>query len=980
MKRNILYSFIGLFLLGMAACQDDEIRPFDDELPEGETVVSATVEFNPLTSALDTRSVAGDAIKNINTLVVLAYDTKGDLKFKFTQKDFINYSVSNVERDGHNIAEKETPRASFQLKIPYGYYRLYAVANMGDLDEYSDAIATPEGLKAISLKWNEKNPAANNQMFGYFTLDDVVQKDTEPLRIGQKGIILRARIRRLASKVTLAFDGSLLHEGVFVYIKSARIKDIPDACFLGDTNTVKEEKHLIENGDVIIYGNGPFDESYPARVTAGMKYYPRNENYEKVFHTETEQSLFFYENMQGTGKDKKQDPAKMGKKEKGQDGYKDNKPCGTYIEVEGYYHSINPDKVGAGKIIYRFMLGKNTATDFNAERNHHYKLTMKFKNFANDVDWHIDYEEEEPGILVPEIYYISYLYNHSMMMPVKVNTGGYKLVKLEAKIDTNSWAPYNAGDLDYYKALDPYNGGKLCNYGGFLSLRKSTDKVVAPDLKDAYKTEVIKNTLTNYYTVNKQGDRVYDVIEGERGTDNEGKYIVKKEKDKNVWNFQIPMYTRAKQLAPQSAYTGNNPFEAYRRKAVVTFMATLESGTGKTLKKTKRSVILQERRLINPKGVWRKYDNDASFRVTLKALPKESSTQFQSFTSEGKWRAYVIAGDKNFVKLDGKDTVRGSTGSVVDFNINLNGTIAKDQNRFAIVQVDYHDYSCQHLIFVRQGDEPVALVDKGTKWLTYNLRTKNQLAQSPCEEGSMFRFGKLDDPIDAEKNIFDNFKDNSKTIFSNGKTWAQIGSLKGPDSKNSSDHANFPALSNGYRIAKYADYRALYVEGNNIENGFGVLYGNDATETQNSTDGAFGYGYYNAGYKTYGMRGCFVYNSKNGKHVFFPIGASGHGHRKDRRLSYSWASNDEIQAVLRYASSRNTNFSYPDKAPLFYDLYRRPGGIYWLQETTYIYGNDPGHAIAWDFNYFTFDFNSITSGNVWGRDGSDACFIRCVKD
>lgn len=33
-------------------------------------------------------------------------------------------------------------------------------------------------------------------------------------------------------KVTVAYDGSLLEEGVFVYIKSVQIKDIPSTCLL----------------------------------------------------------------------------------------------------------------------------------------------------------------------------------------------------------------------------------------------------------------------------------------------------------------------------------------------------------------------------------------------------------------------------------------------------------------------------------------------------------------------------------------------------------------------------------------------------------------------------------------------------------------------------------------------------------------------------------------------------------------------------
>ena len=120
---------------------------------------------------------------------------------------------------------------------------------------------------------------------------------------------------------------------------------------------------------------------------------------------------------------------------------KDGVPCGTYIEVDAYYVSINSEKVGSGPIKYRFMLGKNVTTDYNAERNYHYKLTLVLKNFANDVDWHIEYEEEVPGIEVPQPYYISYLYNRTMDFPLKINTAGAELISLNARIIFNNWAP-----------------------------------------------------------------------------------------------------------------------------------------------------------------------------------------------------------------------------------------------------------------------------------------------------------------------------------------------------------------------------------------------------------------------------------------------------------------------------------------------------------------------------------------------------------
>lgn len=101
------------------------------------------------------------------------------------------------------------------------------------------------------------------------------------------------------------------------------------------------------------------------------------------------------------------------------------------------------------------MLGKDVYKDYNAERNHHYKLTLKFNKYANDVDWHIEYEEPEPGIEVPNPYYISYLYNHSMMLPLKIRTGGQKIKQIEARILDNRWGPNEpASDFVYWKKMD----------------------------------------------------------------------------------------------------------------------------------------------------------------------------------------------------------------------------------------------------------------------------------------------------------------------------------------------------------------------------------------------------------------------------------------------------------------------------------------------------------------------------------------------
>ena len=139
------------------------------------------------------------------------------------------------------------------------------------------------------------------------------------------------------------------------------------------------------------------------------------------------------------------------------------------------------------------------------------------------------------------------------------------------------------------------------------------------------------------------------------------------------------------------------------------------------------------------------------------------------------------------------------------------------------------------------------------------------------------------------------------------------------------------------RIAQIEDYEALF-ENEMIAQGYGVLYGDESTEPKTNIVDAYGYqedqAYYFGGsaIKDRGIRGCFVYNRNTGNHIFLPVGASGYGHRKAK----------EGNGVLRYSCGQtqifptNPNGFYTDAstAPLFYDLYMRPGAIYWTEDVT----------------------------------------------
>ena len=435
MKCKItIYTLVCMLFLGAVSCKDDLLYD-NGEIGEGECVIGGTVKFTSFTPALNGNTrTAGNVIKAIESLCVLLYDEKGQLvkKYPLRPGDAVNegvYKITDTDRKNEDrtesvggedktfhSAETETPHADFKLTVPYGRYYIYAVANMGDLSDSStdenikkavgdinieDAIQTVEGLKNISLNWNEENIPANNQMFGHFFSSDR-SSEAQLLTINQKTSKLQAWVRRAASKVTVAYDGTGLYDDVYIYIMAVSIKDIPRSCLLGETNTPTDS--LIHDGEIIKYFKGDglpadFKEKYIAIVS--------NKDPNRTYgsdHSETAEALFFYENMQGTGEDKRQkDEDKDGKPDNA-DRLKDDKPYGTYIEVDAIYRSENSERPGTGVIKYRFMLGKNITTDYNAERNHHYKLTLKFKKFANDYDWHIDYKRAVFDVTEPEVF------------------------------------------------------------------------------------------------------------------------------------------------------------------------------------------------------------------------------------------------------------------------------------------------------------------------------------------------------------------------------------------------------------------------------------------------------------------------------------------------------------------------------------------------------------------------------------------------
>lgn len=705
----------------LVSCQDDRLDYPGGPIEPGVSTVDVTVSFKDYTPALNDTRAAGDAIKNIRTLWLVIYDDKGGFVKKEQVTDFKETIIPNPRPDNNPAAESKTGHVDFKFTIDNGYYRIYAVANydMGGIQDGD--IDTPEKLKDLKLEW-DNDPSritSNAEMFGWFSNDsksEEIKEDTTPVRIDGRVTQVHAWVRRAASKVTIAFDTQQLSNNVRIYLKSITIKDIPKECYLGASNIVGDQNYKLNSelygeGETIYFGKatasqtGKADHEKWVRIHRGDLIYglhtdkagdaPEGSTVDERLayeHSELAPALYFYENMQGKGEegtesDKRQDVTGNNKQVTYPDGtdpndkaWKDAKKFGSYIEVQGYYENFGDTHPGRGDIIYRFMLGKDEVTDYDAERNYHYMLTMKFNGNANDVDFHIDYREEaKPGLLSQDTTYVSYLYNQETYTTVRATPReGYDLVSLKAYILDNEWRPhleagetvsaadmYNVNAWNYQVSQNPstsyqpsaggynrpnaqYNptwkdGGNTYSDResgntefGFLSLRLVSRQIYefnGSGNKDAFVASMRKM----YFLGDKnnsgtgmdksKGYREYgemprvDVVDKTITDAESGDFKVTRRtnpRNNSVdYLVKVPLWTRAKSIDSWAVYSGANPFYRHRRYARILFIATYENAAGEQYQEADVTHVLQSRRIDNPRAIYRRRENREPFDVTL---------------------------------------------------------------------------------------------------------------------------------------------------------------------------------------------------------------------------------------------------------------------------------------------------------------------------------------------------------------------------
>lgn len=1009
-----------------SGCTDDMGIVDSGTIPDGKASLQCNIVFEPMLEAnvsgqtRATNAPDGKAISELKDLCILFFNTDKDTTLaricEINKEDFIIYKDEDRNLDGQ--AESTTKHAVVNVKdIPYGRYYVFAVANLGEVNNKGEVLTSTQAvldgyisekggsdkytltdLKNLPLTWDRTNILNNAEMLGYFTAGNAPGtpaglNNAQPIDIKEQAVSMHSWLRRAASKLTLEFDPSGLRNNVRIFVKRARLRHIPLHCPLGNANKPGSDGDLVSEANETDkdyyhldyfpegYGDDGKEEEQHEKWMTLARGGIMDGNADTTYvdydgrHTEWDNALYFYENMQGMGKDKRQDADGDGaldypgkNTDPDDEGYKDQKPYGTYLEVEAYYVSNAPDNYGKGTITYRFMLGKDEMTNYDAERNHHYKVTMKLRGNANEVDWHVDYNPDPDILYAPDPYYISYSYGSSMELPLyisgKVQDGDY----IEAKIVENGWGPADSTALcEIYtkdlieKTLLPIAKGP---WNGFLALKRpASANIIDPATpNDSYASEYNK---TYWYGNPGIWYKRVDAVNLRREIETTGAY-------------NLELWTREKSLVIKTGFSGNNMYPQYQRKAVIELSGMIG---GQTIP-AKRIRVFQVRRIINPSGVYRKYSNDKAFEVVMSYRNSVTASQFQPLHSAGPWKAHMLCGDGWDIYQDGETggngIAKGDDGSEIRFMVKPSGTIGEKESRCAVVEVLYNNYTCSHKIVLRQGDVPISLVDGGRKWYYYNLETRDSLVQDPLDCGSVFRHGKIEYPISSSNLSKDMIGvDGVERHFdiagtSDSFTWKEIGYTT------TDEFTNKPIYGDKAVIAECTDYYMLQ-KNQNIQYKYGILYGDAAEKTQMAASEALEY--INSDTPERGVRGCFVYNDKDGRSLFFPLGATGMGRIKDRVFEKG------RRAVLRYANrAPDSKYIYPQYNPVFYDIDASEGAVYWLGMLNTKLISDDGKTLtdivihgenAWDINFRSLNFNTFNKDATENGE-SDAAFIRCV--
>lgn len=536
-KKRINFSIIlavALMIVTLSGCADDIIDI--ERIPDVDVEISGSVVFKPLVETDVHTRTRGDAPEGkeytgIKTLYVFFFNSEKQIIPEYS--GYVDFVPEPSEGSTHE-------HVSFTKKIHAGRYYVYAVANISEEQKTDlEKVRSIDELRAFKVKWDD-DISKDLEMFGVFSQsgfesapdNDSFEAD-RLLTITPAMDGIHSWLRRAVSKVTVDFDGSKLKEGVTVYIRNAVLKDVASEALLGIAPSsvgINGIKLSSVSSYSITYGEGENHSAWP-RVTKTDVFSPKDvwgEGSVDSFHDDGARALPCYENMQGepAGKSKLQDSDGNGII----DSYeKDDVENGTYLEVEGYYVADRPEYKSRGRIIYRFMLGKDAVKNFDLIRNHHYKITMCFKDYGNDIDWHIDYGEKyldatypkdvnyqgkffSPDIDYPNIFNAGHNFSESNVIAVtSYETDGRNKTWIEPEI---TYTYYLHNDLTGLWDMDNDSSGWLTATSGEVSsdgsqkqytFTASMTEPISKKINDLFPTGSLGSESVPYNLSNENG-------------------------------------------------------------------------------------------------------------------------------------------------------------------------------------------------------------------------------------------------------------------------------------------------------------------------------------------------------------------------------------------------------------------------------------------------------------------------------------------
>lgn len=319
-----------------------------------------------------TKGVAQSIDETIKNLCVLIYDASGNIK---ENESFYRSSDDNDE--GLSDIQNSEKGHTYYLNLEDDKERtVVAVANVGD----------KRG------EWTKLSDIAGSYGLDQSNLPQCILY-AEGVSFSSASNAITAELKRIYAKITVVVDASGVSDAT-ITPSTVSLKNIPLTGSLAE-NKIKEnpnDKDYLPNG-----GNIELTKSANDKIWGS--------------HDGDGDAFFMYENMQLDGycfedDQKSKTPRSIGQASTNPQTVKNDKTC-SYIELETNYDS----KSEKGSVTYRFFLGKDVFTNFEVERNYHYKVTLKLtgEGGIDEASWRVEADIE--GKFTPHATYVGYLVN-----------------------------------------------------------------------------------------------------------------------------------------------------------------------------------------------------------------------------------------------------------------------------------------------------------------------------------------------------------------------------------------------------------------------------------------------------------------------------------------------------------------------------------------------------------------------------------------